>query len=63
MTEATHTLQGTGSQEIVDVSFSYGKKTNMNIAEQIKNNTDRITNSEANIKYLENIIKSIDKNN
>lgn len=63
ITEVIHTLQGTGSQEIVDVSFSYGKKTNMNIAEQIKNNTDRIANSEANIKYLENIIKSIDKNN
>lgn len=60
--EVVHTLQGTGSEEITDVSFSYGKKEKINIVEQTKNNASRIETNDVNIKYLDNRRKTNEEN-
>lgn len=57
-----HTLQGTGAQEIIDISFVYGNKEKYNIVEQISGNLTRTEYNEVNIKYLDNKRKTNETN-
>ena len=57
--EATHTLQS--NQEIVDISFGYGIKQKLNIMEQMKDQSTKISHAESNIAYLESEIEKLKK--
>lgn len=54
-----HTIQGTGTQEIIDVGFSYGLKQNMDVLKETRESANKIENNNVNIKYLENKQKTL----
>lgn len=56
----THTIQGTGTQEIIDVGFSYGSKQSMDILKETRESANKIDNNTVNIKYLDNKQKTLD---
>lgn len=55
-----HTIQGTGTQEIIDVGFSYGLKQNMDVLKETRESANKIENNNVNIKYLDNKQKTLD---
>ena len=55
-----HTIQGTGTQEIIDVGFSYGLKQNMDVLKETRKSANKIENNNVNIKYLDNKQKTLD---